>query len=61
MVCYRNATWFLWDANSQENTREKGTKFKGATIRNKFTQAVNIIISNTINTHKVPHPSNYLE
>ena len=34
---------FHWDTNNQKNTREKGTQYSDATIRNKFTQTVNII------------------
>ena len=44
-----------------KNTREKGTKIKDATIRNKFTETINVIICTAISTQKVPHPSNYLE
>ena len=44
-----------------KNTREKGTKIKDATIRNKFTETINVLICTAISTQKVTHPSNYLE
>ena len=41
--------------------REKGTQYKDATIRIKFTQTVNVIIYNTINIQTMPHLCTCLE
>ena len=46
---------------AEKSTREKGTKYKDATIRKKFTQTVNFIIYNTISTQTIPHPCTCLE
>ena len=46
---------------TKKSTREKGTKYKDATIRNKFTQTVNVITYNTTSTQIMPHPCTCLE
>ena len=50
-----------WDESNQKSTREKGTQYKDATIRNKFTQTVNIITYNTISIQTMPHPCTCVE
>ena len=37
---------FHWKTNNQKSAHEKGTQYKNATIRNKFTQVVNLITYN---------------
>ena len=44
-----------------KSTREKGTQYKDATIRNKFTHTVNVITYNTRNMQTMPHPCTCLE
>ena len=46
---------------TNKSTREKGTQYKDATIRNKFTQTVNVITYNTISIQTMPHPCTCLE
>ena len=46
---------------TKKSTREKGTQYKDATIRNKFSQTVNVITYNAISTQTVPHPCTCLE
>ena len=50
-----------WDENNQKITREKGTQYKDATIRSKFTQTVNIITYNMISIQTMPHPCTCVE
>ena len=52
---------FNWDANNQKSTREKGTQYKDATIRNKFTQTLKVMTYYTISTQTMPHPCTCLE
>ena len=47
--------------SSTQSTREKGTQYKDATIRNKFTQFVNLINYNAISIQTMPHPCSCLE
>ena len=46
---------------AKKSTREKGTQYKDTTIKNKFTQTVNVITYNTINIQTIPNPCTYLE
>ena len=46
---------------TKKSTREKGTQYQDATIRNKFTQTVNIITYNTISIKTMSHPCTCLE
>ena len=41
---------------TKKSTREKGTQYKDATIRNNFTQTVSVITCKTISTQTMPHP-----
>ena len=43
---------------TKKSTREKGTQYKDATIRNRksFTQTVSVITCKTISTQTMPHP-----
>ena len=46
---------------TKKSTCEKGTQYKDATIRNKFTQTVNVITYNTISIPTMPCPCTCLE
>ena len=46
---------------AKKSTREKGTQYKDTTIKNKFTQTVNVITYNKINIQTMPHPCTCLE
>ena len=46
---------------TKKSTREKGTQYKDAIIRNKFTHTVNIITYNTRSMQTMPHPCTCLE
>ena len=46
---------------AKKSTRVKGTQYKDATIKNKFTQTVNVITYNTISAQLIPHPRTCLE
>ena len=54
-------TLSIWMQTTKKSTREKGTQYKDATIRNKFTQFVNLINYNTISIQTMPHPCSCLE
>ena len=62
MISFSNATPFPLERKQSKNVlREKGAKYKDATIRNKFTQTANVITYNTISTETMPHPCTCLE
>ena len=62
MISSPNVTPFpLGRKQPKKSTREKGTQYEDATIRNKFTQTVNVITYNTISTQTMPHPCTCLE
>ena len=44
-----------------KKVQEKKEQYKDATIRNKFTQTVNIITYNTISIQTMPHPCTCVE
>ena len=44
-----------------KSTREKGTQYEDATIRNKFTHTVNVITYNTRSMQTMPYPCTCLE
>ena len=46
---------------TKKSTKEKGIQYKDATIRNKFTQAVNVITYNMISIQAMPHPCTCLK
>ena len=54
-------TLSIWLQTTKKSTREKGTQYKEATIRNKFTQTINVITYNTISIQTMPHPCTCLE
>ena len=56
--CY---TLSIRTQTTKKSTREKGAQYKDATIRNKFTQTVNVITYNTISIKTMPHPCTCLE
>ena len=56
MISSPNATPFPLRRKQPKSTREKGSHYKDATIRKKFTQAVNVITYNTISIQTMPHP-----
>ena len=46
---------------TKKSIREKGTQNEDVTIRNKFTQTVNVITYNTISIQTMSHPCTCLE
>ena len=46
---------------TKKSTGKKGTQCKDVTIRNKFTQTINVIIYNMISIQTMPHPCIWLE
>ena len=62
MISFSNATPFPLERKQPKKVlREKGTQYKDATTRNKFTQTANVITCNTISTETIPHPCTCLE
>ena len=54
-------TLYIGMQTTKKSTREKGTQYQGANIRNKITQTVNIITYNTKSIQTMSHPCTCLE
>ena len=54
-------TLYIGMQRTKKSTREKGTQYQGANIRNKITQTVNIITYNTKSIQTMSHPCTCLE
>ena len=61
MISSRNVTPFPFGGKRPKKVQEKKEQYKDATIRNKFTQIVNVITYNTITIQTMPHPCTCLE
>ena len=61
MISSPNVTPFPLGRKQPKSTREKGTQYKDATIRDKFTQTIIVITYNTISIQTMPHPCTCLE
>ena len=57
----KSDTFSIGTQTAKKSTSEKGTQYKDTTIKNKFTQAVNVITYHTINIQTMPHPCTCLE
>ena len=58
---HKSDTLSIGTQTTKKSTREKGTQYKDATIRSKFTQTVSVITYNAINIQTMPHPCTCLE
>ena len=54
-------TFSIGTQTTKKSTRKKGTQYKDASIRNKFTQTIIVTTYNTISIETMPHPCTCLE